>query len=663
MSRSALFAGRFAPWLYWFGWVAIAIGGASLALRWGWTLPRGLDASWWVWADQGRYLRAAQALAQGDWSAGRQWYEPGYALLAAPFIGVTPADPFFIPDLVCYLASGMLFGLLGRRVFALGRWGGLLGVLAFAGATTYSTVAIAIWRTPWTTTPVAVLILASLVAAISFADRPRPAACFAAALFVAAIALFRPSDVLVPGLSAATAVLWTLVRVRLPARRSAILVASGLAGTALGLGLAGAAHVAIWGWASGDYLTQSGEVGFAPGLIPLRWVMLVLDPRPMLTEGVGMATVFPWFIPGLAGLVASVATPGRSGRTPHLVVAGAVLAQCLLLLSYRDLHPTGLWHFANYHYFTWLFPVLALYTLVLAAAVLHPVRRLPTLVVAAAAGVALTCWRPSLTGQAGLQADITGAHQLTLRTGTRRLADAVLVPATGPWDDIVMGAHGGTLDRWYASNSDFKAYARPGGFLLVPLRPLPAGLAIDMGPAVTMAGQPLAVRQTIAFGLPCWVRRCGTPLQLPAGPLRVGTPLVMNVASDNLISGSWELAEPAGRWLQGPDAAITVRLEGWQPGQPLMLQLRGTTVPPPRRGARLRIAISVNGHPLTPWEPAQAAAVELLTPIPAADIGPGGLLSIGLHVLGRWPDFEGQSVFGQPTLFMRTLCVAVEPGC
>eukprot|EP01035_Chromulina_nebulosa_P034043 gene34043-45631_t len=62
-------------------------------------------AGWWSWSDQFRYLRAATAWAGGDLDPAQHWYWPGYPLLAAPFVGLTPAQPFLIPDLLCLLAS------------------------------------------------------------------------------------------------------------------------------------------------------------------------------------------------------------------------------------------------------------------------------------------------------------------------------------------------------------------------------------------------------------------------------------------------------------------------------------------------------------------------------------------------------------------------------
>ena len=98
------------------------------------------NQDWWAigW-DQPRYLRAALAWAAGNLDPAEHWYLPGYALLAAPFVHVTPADPFLLPNLALLLAS--LLGVLLTSVLddeQLQAYGwriafGIGGVLGFVG--------------------------------------------------------------------------------------------------------------------------------------------------------------------------------------------------------------------------------------------------------------------------------------------------------------------------------------------------------------------------------------------------------------------------------------------------------------------------------------------------------------------------------------------------
>src|SRR5689334_7426259 len=59
--------------------------------------------TWEHWHDQGQYLRSARAFADGNLDASEHWYPPGYSLLGAPFVHLTPTNPFVIPDFVCFV--------------------------------------------------------------------------------------------------------------------------------------------------------------------------------------------------------------------------------------------------------------------------------------------------------------------------------------------------------------------------------------------------------------------------------------------------------------------------------------------------------------------------------------------------------------------------------
>ena len=95
------------------------------------------------------------------------------------------------------------------------------------------------------------------------------------------------------------------------------------------------------------------------------------DPRPLLPEGPGIVERMPFVATGLLGLLV---LPVRSclGRDrawlPQALVAAALASSIGLYLSYRDLHPPGLWQFYNIHYFKWCFGPLALFTVLLARA-------------------------------------------------------------------------------------------------------------------------------------------------------------------------------------------------------------------------------------------------------------------------------------------------------
>lgn len=140
-----------------------------------------LDQGWWTWWDQGRYLDAALAWAAGDLDPARHFYLPGYPLLAAPFIRLTPAQPFWWPDLLCLLAAMALFAALAARLAGGIPFPRTLAGLLFLGTALLTPEGPDAWVIPWTTTPTAPLMLGCLLAALRFADRPAPLPAFLAA--------------------------------------------------------------------------------------------------------------------------------------------------------------------------------------------------------------------------------------------------------------------------------------------------------------------------------------------------------------------------------------------------------------------------------------------------------------------------------------------------
>ena len=70
------------------------------------------DPGWNGWWDQSNYLKSATALAHGNLQPSQHWYPLGYALLGAPFVYVTPVEPFLIPNLALLLCFCLLYLLI-----------------------------------------------------------------------------------------------------------------------------------------------------------------------------------------------------------------------------------------------------------------------------------------------------------------------------------------------------------------------------------------------------------------------------------------------------------------------------------------------------------------------------------------------------------------------
>ncbi len=460
-------------------------------------------SAWFGWADQAAYFLAAHGWATGDLSPALHLYPAGYALLAAPFVRFMPGEPFYLPNLLCWVASLWLFAALatqlGRGVFGTRAAGGLLFFLA----TVASSRAFYSWEVPWTSTPAATLAFAAWLAALRFLHGASLRAAAAAAVLAGGIVLFRPTDATV--LMSGIGLTLTLAALRRPRPMPALAVI-GLA-FCVGPGLLLWTHWLTHGWTLGKYFEVSRLTGFEWRLLPLRWVTLVLDPRPLFPGGRSLEELFPYVAPGIAGVLACVLTPGH--RLRHALAGGTAIAFFCLYLCYRDLHVAGLVDFMNYHYFKWTLPVFALY----AANLLHLLlaERRWRAGLAAVAGLALLCcWRAELASDAkAAPARVTaGGHGLEVPGGLPQVDQAVLVPSADNFLAIYFGQHvmasGG---RVLAASVDFKLYPVPHGFMLAPLRPLPGPLSLQLAAPLQLDPQavPQPVRQRIVFGLPCSV--------------------------------------------------------------------------------------------------------------------------------------------------------------
>lgn len=477
---------------------------------------------WRDWNDQGLYLRASQAWEAFDLRAGEHWYPPGYPLMASWLRWITPHDRFLLPDLASLLVCQIACAALAVRLLPRVRLAGAIGAAAFLVASLGTVPGLKSWLIPWTTTPAAAAILVCLLAVLRLAERPGAGRAMAAGAALGSIALFRPGDVMPVALAACVVMLPVLWRLRL-ARAMAVSLCAGVAAACL-VGLALALIAGTTGFGPETYYGQSAVTGFEWRLLPLRFVTLVLDPRPLLdgvgTERVepgihrGMAEVFVWMLPGLAAAVALCAS--RARLRVHVLLGVWAAGHLALLLCYRDLHIMGFWTYGNVHYFKAVQPVLLLLAM---AAVIGGFDRsfgMREIGVALAVLLGLSCWRAELVaGEVIMPAGSVG--------DLSALDHAVIVPGGGSWAALYSGAHalviGGVT---FHHNDDFKLYPRKGDFLVVPLRRLPPGDAmLTLAPGAVQTGAAHAARQRLVFGVPCLFGLAGGDV---CG--RIGAPLV-----------------------------------------------------------------------------------------------------------------------------------------
>ena len=624
--------------------LAAAVCGCAVLVLYGWYDwgdPRrphaaGFGQGWWSFSDQGRYLTSTLAWAAGDLRPSQHWYLPGYSLLGVPFVHLTPANPFLIPNAALLVASLWLTAVIAGELAPRCRWVGAAGAAVFLAVTAIP-ADTEIWVTPWTTTAAAALNLGCLAALLRYLRRPVSwRLALAASLCAGCLVAIRPADAALLGAVTALAGAVRLATGR-PGWRPALAVAgAAAAGVLAPLIATGGLYVLVNGFRLSPYLAYSAALGFEWRLLPLQWVTLVLDPQPLLPGGSGLLATFPFIASGLAGMAACVAAPpGGGSRAAHCVVAGAAIGYGGLYLCYRDLHPQGLWLYYNYHYFKWLLPVFALYTVLLAAALARPA----AIAVAAAVLALVLPWRARLELLPNAAPAAVAEHRLDLPAGLG-VGTALVAAASGTFDGIYNGDNNFYFaTAWYGAAGSIAAYPLPGGLMLTPLRPLvpgPGYVALDPSTVVDESFVPRLAALRLRYGWPCylpdWLHRdpsCRSDGPIPAPIRPIGQPIWFDASAGPLLLSGWGAGSPDALWTQGGRASLRLRLHP-APDR-AALEVQAAAFVPPGSPA-LDVSVRAGGVERGRWRFASSAPDVLRVALPPGSFGPDGLLDLDLLI-------------------------------
>lgn len=598
---------------------------------------------WTVWFDQSLYYKSAIAWAHGNLDPTQHWYLPGYTLAGAPFAAVMPLHVFLIPDLLALLAAMWLFGRLTAKLAP------ELPAPAFMGGLVFFITSIAlptlrdVWVVPNSTSLSTPLIYACLLSAVMFCtDDGRPRFVFLAALASCAVAGIRPSDATGTTIAAACGIVVSLIIHRGGPRRAALAVVCGVAGAlviALTLGLA---YYALYGTAKSNYVILAMMLGFEWRLLPLRWVELVLDPRPVLANGRGLIEGFPWIVPGIAGCAAALLVPQTlKRRMADCIVIIAAVLHVIVYLCFRDLHPIGLFQFSNFHYFKWVLPVMALYAVRFTWTLAVGPGRLSTVLAGLALLSILLPWHISIdaVSPAAPFGPKFGADNLSFNADLNDVQNVVMVQSNTDPGLLFAGGHSLQIDGHEWGFVDFRAYPEPGGFMLTPLRQLgsgPAVLKLEPGKGVLATSHlPVLARQNIVFGLPCLVYRdrptC-RPTELLQPPALADSGILTFDGDDvTSLPVGWSYVELSSRFTDGKLATIRFRVPQSLIGKALNLELV-TGAYQPVKAAQLRARMQVNGVEVAQWKFPNADRITVSASVPAGVIGSDGIASLVLHI-------------------------------
>jgi len=619
--------------------------------------PSSVDptSGWWAWWDQGHYLRSALAWARGDLDPESHWYPVGYPLLGALSLRLFGFDPFFLTNLFSLVASLYLSVAIGVRLGI----GPVWSAAAFLGGTLVLPLTATSWVVPWTSTPAAPLALGCILAAIAFAERPSAGNAFLCALCGGLLLAFRPGDALTVLLPELPLMAYALRNTGVEWRRAFV---RALCGGLMGFGFVSSAvaalHIAIFGLAASPYMELQAAFGFEPRLLFLRWVTMVVDPRPFILDGQGIATATPWVIPGLAGMVLAILSQ-RGRRLQHLMVIAPTFLSLAAYLTYRDINPQSLWMFGLNHYFKFILIVLALYAALFVRALLS-IKNIRPVAVAAVVTALAFCWRvellPAAEGEPVLQ---TGRQFGTmLQPGFGDISDGYLVPADNMGlNDFHLRDHMWVAEHLLQNRFDFSVFPRGRGMLIVPLRLLPPGEAeiLFAGRVTPLGLPPRHLRQRIVFGVPCWIdpRPCSRYQLVPRTSVAPGALLLFSDRAAPFLGNGFSAPEPWGRWTDGPTADVAFIFEGVIDSAGYELAVEAGGFIPPGQSAT-RVAVFAGAKHIADWNVGSEVS-RLKAHLPASAIGQDGSVKLRFKIANARSPAEFNGDLRRLGLSFRTL--------
>lgn len=303
--------------------------------------PPAERAGWWSWSDQYRYLQSAEALAAGRIAPDNYHYPLGYPGLAAPFVRLLPAHPFFVPDLLLVAATAAAWWKLARRwlpALAVAA----LGILFLA---THRALIELTMVVPWNTLVTQLCFVAGLWVATAWSGRR---ALWTLAALAAVAWWVRPLD------AVCLAPLLVFATLRLPTWRER--VCDGMAGIAI-IGAAvvamGLVNRAVFGtWRTPYEQAAFTMVGFFDYPLGQKLFWTFVDARPFFGEtDTELLFRYPWIFLAPAGLLFWIRREGWAGAA----AVAMLLLHGLLYLGYNDFFPSSFFRFSLIHYVAWIF--------------------------------------------------------------------------------------------------------------------------------------------------------------------------------------------------------------------------------------------------------------------------------------------------------------------
>jgi hypothetical protein len=617
--------------------------------------PHEHPIGWWGWHDHGEYLKAANAFLHGDLSRDQHTYPPLYPALGAVFLMWSSGHPFFLPDLLCWLWFVFAFIRFADRYVP--RWSGL--VLLF-GSTIINYEILENYVIPWTSTLSMALLATGILGLVWLQDAQEGKRkhisgwqMFLVAISLGLLAATRPADAVVGGVLG----LGLLIGYWLVSRNAAAnLPAPGrfLSLVFIGFAIGPATYLVfnkvIFGNPFGGYIQIQRGIGGFPADFPEKFISLWLDGKPLYgVNNTGLTEHYPWLFLSLAGIVWAL----LRGDVLLRVTALAIGILFMLYMPYNELLPTSLWRYKNIHYFKWTFPFLALFAWLLMKHVLEGWRRRTGWVLPAALLVAIPALLLSLhlaINVRMLQGSSEPGQAMRFNLPDGKVDFIDFNGLNGRYHEIDLGNHRILLDgRELKRISDYKLLPLGSEVRLLFIRPV-AGREIEFlpDPRLVRRDQQMVAQAGVyrfALGLPKPFRNNGIPRIVST--YRLSDTIDFSGKGDGWFYAAegWNDPEDWGRWSEGEEAWIVMRISGYI-GQELTLNMTYGALVHPRQPCQT-VALTGNGYAIATQEICLADGSNVAqTPhrykLPEGVVSADGLLEIRI----KTPDAISLKEFG-----------------
>jgi len=297
---------------------------------------------YWAGAhDQAAYLRSAAALSRLDFNPESHYYPVGYAALAAPFYSLLKAHAFFVPNLLCYLASVYLLYRIFRYFLK-----PVESLILAALLLTALPMQLRSLLVPCTSIPTQVLLYWAVYRVGLGNDLRRDLRT--GGLLCGVMLFFRPANALV---------CLVLVLIRLFTERHDRAWKAAVTDFGIAAGLVtivwGGSQLGLYGRLVSPYAETSMTIGFTCQRWLLKLYAVMFRSEVVFPPGCSLSKSFPHILLAGPGILYMVWRRPRLG----VPILGAGAAGIGLYLLYNDFWPRGIYRFGLFHYIAWVMPL------------------------------------------------------------------------------------------------------------------------------------------------------------------------------------------------------------------------------------------------------------------------------------------------------------------